>query len=408
MEAAISGAQGRSRLASIDVTRGAVMVLMALDHTRYFFTNSTFQPETLAQTNVWLFLTRWVTHLCAPAFFLLAGFGIFLYSSKLRDPARLSRYLATRGAVLVLLELTIVGYSWVFRPGYSFAGVIWCLGWSMLAMAVLTRLPRAVLLVFSTGTLALHNLLDGVAAPSSAWGLFLWRALYQAGPTPIPGLSDGYYVLFSIVPWLAMMVLGFALGFQYQRTLADRSRFFVRLGVICLVAFVFLRVTNLYGNPETLFISPTTSGQFALQGDVWKTVIDFINVEKYPPSLLFSLVTLGLIFVWLGASRVDRTDAELRPVSKVLVLFGRVPLVFYVLHLYVIHLLALLLGLATSQPVDWLLAGPSASDVRTPGFGFDLWVVWVMTLVATALLCAPCRWYDRYKSTHGHAWLKLI
>lgn len=396
------------RFRSIDQVRGAVMVFMALDHVRFFFTDLTFQPENLAETNLGLFLTRWITHYCAPGFFLLAGTGIFLFAAKMRDPAKVTRYLVTRGLLLIVLELTIVGYSWVFRPGYSFAGVIWAFGWCFLLMAALVRLPQIVLSSLAGAVLLFHNLLDAVTLEGSGWGLVLWRFLYHAGPADIPGIVEDYYFLYSVIPWLAIMVLGYVLGSWFLRPAEARSRAFVAFGATCLVIFVGLRLTNLYGNPATLFISETTSGLFALQPDLAKTVINFLNTEKYPPSLQFSLMTLGPIFLWLGASKVDDPGARVGSASETLILFGRVPLFFYVLHLYLIHLLALALGFVTSEPIAWLLPGRTASPSRTEGFGFDLWVIYVMWAVVVAILYIVCRWYMDYKRRHDYAWLKYL
>ncbi|MEE8371152.1 MAG: heparan-alpha-glucosaminide N-acetyltransferase domain-containing protein, partial [Sphingomonadales bacterium] len=327
---------GSQRLASIDQVRGAVMVLMALDHVRWFFTNiSTYQPETLAQTNLSLFLTRWVTHYCAPGFFLLAGIGIFLYGAKVADTRKLQHFLISRGLMLIALELTIVGFSWVFTPGYSFGGVIWSLGWSFIFMAALVRLPRGWLAGLALGVILFHNLLDGVGVAGPGWGLFIWRWLYA------PGVTDNYFILFPVVPWLAMMVLGYVLGSWYKKPLAERRRFFIRLGWAAIAAFLMLRVSNLYGNPESLFLSAKTAGDFALQGNLGKTIINLLNVEKYPPSLLFTLMTLGPIFLWLGYSKLDSSGTSPSFFSRAMVLFGRVPLFYYVLHLYLIHLMAL-------------------------------------------------------------------
>ncbi len=400
MDSAGAGGIQIPRFRSIDQIRGAVMILMALDHVRWFFTNLNFQPEELARTDLVLFLTRWVTHYCAPGFFLLAGMGIFIYATKIHDPVKLARYLLSRGAMLVALELTIVGFSWVFTPGYSFAGVIWALGWSFMAMAALARLPRAALLVLSIAVLTFHNLLDGASVEGP--GLVLWRALYQSGP------AGGYFFLFPVIPWLAMMVLGYAVGDFFLKPVDERKRLFLMLGAGCIIAFALLRVTNLYGNPDVLWISRTTSGLFALQPEIAKTIVNFLNTEKYPPSLQFALMTLGPIFLWLGLSRVDDKDARPGPFARVLILFGRVPLFYYVLHLYLIHLLALAMASLAGQPVTWITFGADPRASRDAGFGFDLWVIHVMWLVAVAMLYPACRWYQDYKRTHDYVWLKYL
>lgn len=384
------------------------MVFMALDHVRYFFTDLPFQPEELARTNLGLFLTRWVTHFCAPGFFLLAGFGIYLYASTRSRTGTVRDYLLLRGAILVVLELTIVGFAWVFRPGYSFAGVIWAFGWSFILMAPLLYAPRRLLLAAAVGVLLLHDLWDGVVVHGSGWLAFLWRVFCQPGPTSVPGVASGYFVLYPVLPWLAILVLGFGLGHLYREPSEARRRAFVRLGWALVAGFVLLRTWNLYGNPPTLFVSEATSGLFSMQPEIAKTVINFLNPEKYPPSLQYTLMTLGPIFLWLGYSRIDGAGSRAAGVRGALVVFGRVPLFFYLLHLYLIHLLALATGWIAGQPVAWLLPGPSASGSRTPGFGFDLWVIYAMWLVVTVILYYACRAYMAYKRTHDGRWLKYL
>lgn len=398
------------RFDSIDQARGAIMILMALDHARWFFTDiSAYQPETLANTDLWLFLTRWVTHYCAPGFFLLAGLGIFLFSSKARDARQVTTYLLSRGLLLVVLELTIVGYAWILTPGYSFAGVIWSLGCSFMLMALLVRLPRSLLLAGSAAFLLSHNFfLDGVAAPDGGWPLVLWRALYQPGGAALPGIAESWFFLFPVIPWLAMMVLGFCIGDCYRRMSSDRRRVFTVLGGAMIVAFIVLRLTGLYGNPESLWISPATSGQFAVQADFTRTVVSFLNTEKYPPSLQFTLMTLGPILLWLGLSRIDDSESKATWFRRMLVLFGRVPLFYYLCHLYVIHLLALVVTSVAGQPNDWIAFGADVAASRPRGYGFGLPVIYAVWVISIAILYGLCRQYAKYKRSHSHAWLKYL
>lgn len=405
-----AGRAGRRRLDSIDQVRGAVMVLMALDHVRWFFTDiSAYQPETVASTNLWLFLTRWVTHYCAPGFFLLAGIAIFLYEGKIGSRQALRRYLVSRGALLIALELTIVGYAWVFRPGYSFGGVIWSLGTSLVAMAILVSVRRGVLLACACLFVAGHNLLlDGIAAPADPWLAFLWSAMYMPGPVEIPLAGARYFFLFPIVPWLAIMVLGYALGPWFLRPAPERRRVLALAGGAMIVCFVLLRATGSFGNPDTLWISPTTSGDFAVQGDVAMSIVSFLNTEKYPPSLQFVLMTVGPILLWLGLSRMDSGDFRPGYVGRALVTFGRVPLFYYVCHLYLIHLVALAVTSVTGQPNDWIGFGADPGARRSPGYGFGLPVVYVAWAGVTLVLYALCRSYERYKRTHSYAWLRYF
>lgn len=397
------------RFDSIDMVRGAVMVLMALDHVRWFFTNiSAYQPETLAETSLALFITRWITHFCAPGFFLLAGFGIFLYGNKRDNRRDLVSYLLSRGALLVALEFTIVGYSWVFTPGYSFGGVIWSLGCSFIVMALLVHAPRLALFVGAAAFILFHNLLlDGVTVDERGWAKFLWRSLYEPGVGPVPGLGR-YFFLFPFLPWLAMMVLGYALGTFYTTRSGQRRRVFVWLGAGMIVAFALLRLFDGYGNPDTLWIARDTAASFAVQDTVGKTIVSFLNVEKYPPSLQFTLMTLGPIFLWLGLSKVDAGEGVRPGWQSALVLFGRVPLFYYICHLYLIHLLALLITSLAGQPNAWIGFGADPRASRPEGYGFDLWMIYLMWFVSVGILYELCRWYEGYKKTHSYAWLKYL
>lgn len=398
------------RFDSIDQVRGAVMVLMAIDHVRWFFTDiSAYQPETLASTNLWLFMTRWVTHFCAPGFFMLAGIAICLYGARIGSERDLRHYLLSRGALLILLELTIVGYSWVFRPGYSFGGVIWSLGCSFLIMAALIRIRREVLLTGAAFFLLFHNLfLDEMLVITNPWLAFLWRALYQPGNAAIPVAGANYFFLFPIIPWLAMMVLGYTLGHYFRRPAAERRLIFARTGAAMIAGFIVLRIAGTFGNPDTLWISPTTSGYFFLQPEFASSVINFLNTEKYPPSLQFTLMTLGPILLWLGLSRIDSSNGKPTPISNALILFGRVPLFYYLCHLYLIHLLALAVTSAAGQPNDWIGFGADPGASRPDGYGFGLPVIYLAWAVAMLILYVLCRAYERYKRTHSHAWLRYL
>lgn len=384
------------------------MVLMALDHVRWFFTDiSAYQPETLSSTNLWLFVTRWVTHFCAPGFFLLAGISIRLYGTKVARDRDLRSYLLSRGTLLILLELTVVGYSWVFRPGYSFGGVIWSLGCSFLVMAALVGVGRRTLLAGAALFLLFHNaMLDGLPAPTDPWPAILWRALYQPGAVVIPGTDVNYLFLFPVVPWLAMMVFGYALGDLFRRPV--RKRVLIALGTVMIVGFVVLRATAAFGNPEALWVSPETSGCFSVQQDFPSSVISFLNTEKYPPSLQFTLMTLGPVLLWLGSSRSDSTGGSPNPVSRALVIFGREPLFFYICHLYLIHLLALAVTTAAGQPNDWITFGADPASTRPDGYGFELPVIYSAWAAVTLVLYVSCRGYQRYKRTHSYAWLKYL
>lgn len=396
-EAAPSADRG-PRVASIDLLRGFAMVAMALDHTRDFFTNLPFDPESLDLTWGVLFFTRWVTHLCAPLFFFLAGTGAFFYGRR-HTAAELRRFLWTRGLWLIVLEFTVVGTAWTFVAPWGFFGVIWALGASMVLLSLLVRLPIWAVGAFGGLVVALHDLLDTVRpGPEAPWA-WLWGLLHAKGMISMGGF--GRFVLFPIVPWFAVMALGYAFGPLFQRP--DRRRVTLALGAGALLLFVVLRATNLYGNPPAL-PGGVTPGDFSLQPTIEKTVILFFDTEKYPPSLQFLLMTLGpslLALAWLDGKRLGRLAAPL-------IVFGRVPLFFYVLHLYAIHVLAVLVALLMGQPWQWLLHGGFWFNDLPEGYGHDLPFVWAMWALVVVGLYFPCRAFADLKRRRAAWWLSYL
>jgi uncharacterized membrane protein len=378
------------RVSSVDVVRGAVMALMALDHVRDYVTELRFPPENLARGTAALFATRWVTHFCAPAFFLLAGVGIGLAVNRQRGTAGMSRFLVTRGLWLVLLDLTISAIGWQFGFDLipAFALVLWALGWSMVAMAALIHLPRTALAVASVLTIAAHNLLDGVRPDALGPLAPLWHVLH------VPGfaLSGRLFVAYPLIPWVAVMALGFVLADVYRWEPARRRRVLIWTGVTATAAFVVLRAANGYGNPIP----------WAAQRTPALTVASFLNVTKYPPSLLFLLMTLGPICIALALAERARGH-----IAGWLTVFGRVPLFFYVVHIYVAHALGMLLALAQGGELRRIPVVtdpgslPSWYGVPLPG----VYLFWALTLV---LLYFPCRWFARIKSERRGWWLSYL
>lgn len=367
------------RIAAIDWLRGLVMVLMALDHVRTFFGHMPFPPEDMEHTWMALFLTRWVTHFCAPLFFLLAGTSAYL-SGLRRGTGELAGHLWRRGLWLIVLELTVIGFAWSFVPGSSFAGVIWCLGWSMILLALLVRLPLRVIGALALVVIATHDLFDGVQSSNA-----LWHILHVAGPVQI---TEGFYyfVLFPLIPWAAVMALGYVMGPLFQQHPRARRRTLVLAGSIATLLFVVLRLTNLYGNPATAY-QHGGPGHFHVYDTVEKTIIAFLNTEKYPPSLHFLLMTLGPSLLALAA-----LDAllEKRMFARWMITFGRVPFAFYVAHLYLIHLAAIAVAAATkreSWPVE---------------------AIWIFWLLITAALYPLCRLVERLKERQRGWWWSYV
>lgn len=382
----------RARVPSVDVVRGGVMVLMALDHVRDYVTRLRFPPENLARGTPALFATRWVTHFCAPAFFLLAGVGIGISMSRGKSAAELSRFLLMRGLWLVVLDLTIsaVGWQFGFQLIPAFAIVIWTLGWSMIVMAALVHLPRRIIAAVSLVTIAAHNLLDGIRPQALGALAPLWYFLHVPG-FALPGkLFIGY----PLVPWFAVMVLGFVVAGTYGWEPQRRQRVLLQAGIAAAAAFVLLRMLNGYGNPAP-WASQRTPGL---------TVASFFNVTKYPPSLMFLLMTLGPVCVALAL-----TEAARGRVARWLSVFGRVPLFYYVVHIYLAHAMGVLLALAQGGVLRRI---PVVTD---PGsipawygawYGVSLPGVYAFWALVVVLMYYPCRWFARLKSERSDWWVR--
>lgn len=378
------------RIAAVDIVRGAVMVLMALDHVRDWITNLRYSPEDLRQASFGLFATRWVTHFCAPTFFLLAGVGIGLLSARGLRHQALSRFLATRGIWLLVLELFItpVGWQFGFQLIPAFALVLWALGWSMLLMALIVRLPVHITASLSLLLIAGHNLLDAIRPESLGALAGLWRFLHVPG-FAVPGVL---FVAYPLVPWVGVMALGYALAGVYRWDPGRRRRWLVWWGLAASVLFVAVRALNGYGDP-----APWSSQRTPLL-----TLASFLNTRKYPPSLDFLLMTLGPVLIALaGAERARGRWASW------LAVYGRVPLFFYVAHIFVAHGAAVLLAfiqggeLRRIQVVNNPASIPLWYGLPLPG----VYLVWMLVVV---LLFYPCRRFAELKDRRRHWWLQYM
>jgi uncharacterized membrane protein len=366
------------RLESIDLLRGGVMVLMALDHVRDFF-GAAVNPTDPATTTVPLFFTRWITHICAPTFFLLMGAGAFLAGRK-KPVAGLSRYLLVRGVWLIALEIVVVRLGLQFNVDYrvTMLTVLWALGWSMIALALLVHLPPAVVGAIGVATIAGHNLFDAVRASSFGALAPLWTVLHTPGVI----LSTSRYVVFvayPLIPWVGVAAVGYALGEVYTWPAPRRQALLWRTGIGLVAAFMVLRALDGYGDPI-----PWTA-----QRSATATALSFLNTTKYPPSLLFLLMTLGPALCVLAV--IDRgTPRLLRP----MLIFGRVPLFYYLVHLALIHLLAVIVCYLRYGDAHWMFESPRLDQfpfARPPEWGFNLpgvYVIWVGIVGAMYPLCA--------------------
>jgi uncharacterized membrane protein len=389
-----------SRLACVDLLRGAVMVLMALDHTRTFFTGFRFAPEDLAGTSGPLFFTRFVTHFCAPAFFLLAGASGYLSLSQGKSVGQVSRFFWTRGFWLVLLQLTVISFGWSYVFPFWFSGVLWALGWSTIAMALLVRLPLPWIAALGTGMVVTHNLLDGINPVALGRFAGVWLILHGHGSFWIePGRST-FFVLFPLIPWVGVVAVGYTLGALLLRK--DWRKLFFGIGATLTIAFLLLRIFHLYGNGQSSF----AAGPWRIQTTLTLTVVSFFNTLKYPPSLQFLLMTLGPILMALAW--FDKVNPE-RGFAKILATFGRVPLFYYVLHIYLIHTLAVWVGLICGQKVAWLLYGGPMLQLAPDGYGHNLPFIYAIWLVVVLLMYRPCKWFAELKEQHTDwRWLRYL
>jgi uncharacterized membrane protein len=380
------------RVSAVDALRGFVMVVMALDHTREFFTNWAGNPLDPQHATFMLYLTRWITHICAPTFVFLAGASIFLQRRR-KTQRQLANMLLTRGLWLVVVELTLVHlvFNFNWRWDVQLLEVIWAIGASMMIMAALVHLSVRWNLVIGALLILGHNALDGVAVASFGALGWLWHLLHVPGPATGPPTGPPIVIVaYPLLPWVGVMAVGYAFGSVLLGERARRLRFEVRAGAAMLAAFVLLRWSNLYGDP----------GGWAAQANWWRTLMSFFNVQKYPPSLLFLLATLGAAALVMAAIEFAEGRSVLRRTRGVLSVYGRVPFFYFLLHIALIHLLALVISGAGGGDWRWWLAEFPNGGVLTghpPGYGYGLAVVWCVWILVVGLCYPACKWYAGVK-----------
>ena len=445
---------GSSRIGSIDIIRGAVMVLMAIDHVRVFSGVPAGGPTP------GVFFTRWVTHFCAPAFIFLAGTSAFLYGEKVRDRGALARFLVTRGAWLVLLELTVLRFAWTFNfdyAHYALAGVIWVIGWCMILMAALVYLPVAAIGAIGVAIIALHNVTDfytfqlarAASTSSLSW---LWQTLYFGGDIALSARGEEgpqLAVLYSIIPWIGVMAAGYAFGHVMRLDAARRRRVCFAFGGGAIAAFLVLRGFNLYGDPRPWgdaarraaaqklaaqqaaargaqatpaapgpVAQPNASaGQPPIPSQPAGTaaprrvpprtpaLLQFLGTNKYPASLLFLLMTLGPTILLIPL--LERARG---PVARVLTVFGRVPFFYYVLHIPLIHLVFVVLSIVRfGTVIPWMTTNhPMFVPPPPPGYTYSLTALYTITLLVVTALYFPCRWFAGLKARRTDGWLSYL
>jgi uncharacterized membrane protein len=385
------------RVTSVDVLRGVVMIIMALDHVRDYFGSAAANPTDLATTTVPLFFTRWITHICAPTFFLLTGTSAFLASRRRTKPG-LARFLFTRGIWLIVLETVILRcLGWQFNFDFRFTPfvVLWALGWSMITLALLVRLPAAAIAAFGLMLILGHNLLDRISASSLGAAGPVWLILHQPGLL-LSGPKHFVLVAYPLIPWVGVTAVGYALGHIFEWDVTRRRTFLWRTGAVATLGFLLLRWLNVYGDPR-----PWEQQPAALF-----TVLSFLNTTKYPPSLLFLLMTLGPALLLL---RVFDGGAPpgLRPVAVV----GRVPLFYFILHVPLIHLLALIACWFRYGTVHWVLESPRPDlypFTQPPGWPLPLPAIYGIWVAVVVMLWPLCRWYASLKQRRRDWWLSYV
>lgn len=387
----------KPRIESIDVLRGIVMVIMALDHVRDGVHAAAFtdDPLNLATTTPALFCTRWITHFCAPVFIFLSGTSIYLQSLR-KTKKELSLFILKRGLWLIVAELVIISFAWTFNPFYNFIPlqVIWAIGISMVILSAVILLPFKVILALGLVIVFGHNLLD---IPESAKGFkagFWWDLLHHGHFAMYPFAPNHFAVIvYPFLPWTGLMMLGYCFGKFYlpEFSAERRRRLFIIMGVALVFFFVVLRYSNLYGDPHP----------WTLQKNSLYTFFSFIKVHKYPASLLYMSITVGIAIVFLGlVEKVKNTF------TNVMVVYGRTAFFYYIAHLFLIHIIYAILfftrghsmqdAIASMQNLPFLFA--------IPGEGYSLGIVYLVWIIVVILLYPLCKWYDRYKTNHKEKW----
>lgn len=395
--AAPAAPPARVRIESVDVVRGVIMILMALDHTRDYFGDLAANPTNLATASAGLFMTRWITHLCAPVFFLLTGTGASL-ARRRRSTAELSRFLVTRGLWLIFLELVlfrclVLQFNFDFKV--TVLTVLWALGWAMIALSALVYLRSAVVTTVGALLIVLHNLLDPVRAGALGSLAPLWNVLHGPGVL----FTDGRHMVFAaypLIPWVGVTAVGYGLGEIYRWDAARRRALLLRIGLALTAAFVLLRAVNVYGDPS----------RWTVQGTPLFTVLSFLNTTKYPPSLLFLLMTLGPALLFLRAVD-ERTPALLRPA----LIIGKVPMFYFVLHFLLIHLLTVLAALLRYGDAHWMFESPSLDRfpiTQPPGWPLPLPAVWLIWMSIPVMLYPLCRWFAGVRQRRTDWWLSYL
>ena len=381
-----------ARIESVDVVRGLIMILMALDHVRDFVGVPGRNPTDLATTTVPLFFTRWITHFCAPVFFLLTGTGAYLSLAR-KTRKQLSFFLVTRGLWLLFLEAVVVrclGWQFNFDYHLTILNVLWALGWSMIVLSALVYLPPALVSACGLILIAGHNLFDSVESDNPLWSILHVPAILLNTPQHI------VLVAYPLIPWIGVTAAGFGLGQIYNWSPERRRNFLIRAALAAIAAFCVLRAINRYGDPAP----------WAKQKSAIFTALSFINTTKYPPSLLFLLMTLGPALVFLFA-----VDGHIPHLLRPALVFGKVPMFYYLSHIPLIHLIAIIICFAQNGAIHWMFESTNPSQFPVtppPGWGLTLPGVYCVWTIVVLILYPLCRRFAALKERSRALWLSYF
>lgn len=378
----------KSRINSIDITRGLVMVIMALDHVRDFMhsTSMSQDPTNIQTTTTLLFMTRWVTHLCAPTFVFLSGVSAYISFRRSMNISESRTFLLKRGIWLIILEFTIINFVLWFDIHFRFMimEVISAIGMSFIVLSFMLKLPSRIIGITGLIIIFSHNLLQGISIPSNPVAIFITSVLFRPFMIQI-GPDFSLFTAYPLIPWLGIMLAGFACGEFFELPSEERKKIFLRIGLAALSLFVIIRYINIYGDPS----------QWSEQKSPLFTFLSYINTTKYPPSLLFILLFLGLTFLVLFIS--EKTNNRF---SNLLTIYGRVPLFYFIIHLFIIHSLMFVMLIMQGFGNKDLIFGAFKNGRPSKGGGVDLWVIYLIWLSVVLLLYPICKWYGKYKSQH--------
>src|SRR5688572_10678481 len=389
--------QTAQRVDSIDLLRGLVMIIMAIDHTRDFFHAPawTEDPLNLNTTSPILFFTRWITHFCAPVFVLLAGTSIYFQALR-KTKKELSVFLLKRGLWLILMEIFVMNFAFSFDITFSFTAiqVIWAIGISMVIMGLMIWLPFPAILITGLLIVFLHNSLDPYEATLNGQSPgILYDLIHRQSFHPVGNFS--LFILYPFLPWTGLMMLGYCFGRLLTSFKGEeRTKVLLWLGVGLVLFFIGLRISNAYGENQ----------HWSTQKNFLYSIFSFINTDKYPPSLLYLCMTIGPAILFLAL--VKGRNA----LSNYITVFGRVPFFYYVLHFYLLHIVSSICFLARGHSLaeGTTLYPGSLIRFNIPGEGYSLWVVYIVWICVILVLYPLCKWYSEYKRTHSHWWLSYL